>query len=82
MSDDPIEERPKVRVDWFIADVISISVELDGKLMEEMVGQATQYLKANPGGVPWEKWSLLSEASRMAFAEAAERIRVREVLSQ
>lgn len=69
----------KVRIDWFLADVANVEVELTEELMAAMVGMAIQYLKVT-GHMPWERWSLLSEASRAAFESAAEQLKVRETV--
>jgi hypothetical protein len=64
----------KVRADWFIVDAVPVEVELTDELKAAMVTNAEMYLRA-VGTLTWEKWSLLSEASRAAFLEAGERVR-------
>lgn len=75
-----MEEKQKVRIDWFMADVLSVEIEVNEEVLKGLVLSAIQFLKANPGGMPWEKWSLLSDVSRVAFSEAAEQLRVRNAL--
>jgi hypothetical protein len=72
-----MEEARKVRVDWFICDVTNIEVDLSPALMGGLISSAMQYLKAN-GTITWEKWSLLSDASRMAFSEAFNTLKSRD----
>lgn len=74
-----MEEKQKVRVDWFLADVATVEIEVTQELMGAMIGTAFQYLKVN-GDLPWEKWSLLSEVSRSAFMAAAEQLKTREIV--
>lgn len=69
------------RVDWFMADVFVISTKVGEKEIEAMVSQAIQYLKAGRP-LEWEKWSLLSPSSRLAFSEAAARLKVAEVFGK
>lgn len=66
----------KTRIDWFMADVLEVSVEVNEEMLEALVKAAEMYLRG--GGKPpdWREWSLLSEASRMAFLKAAENMRV------
>lgn len=70
--DDP--KPVKVRIDWFMADVLAVEIELNEQALEEMVSHAAGYLRAG-GPVPWDRWSLLSEASRTAFLMASERVK-------
>lgn len=74
-----MEEKQKVRVDWFIADVANVEIELSEELVGGLVEGAIEYLQAN-GSLRWEQWSLLSGASRAAFAEAGKQLKLREVL--
>lgn len=69
----------KVRIDWFIADVAEVEVQVTEELIGSMISTAMQYLRVN-GNVPWEKWSLLSTTSRMAFEAAAEQLKTRETV--
>jgi hypothetical protein len=73
-----MEETKKVRVDWFLADVANVEIDLTSDLMAAMIANALQYLKT--GTLTWEKWSLLSEASRYAFAEASSQLKTRDTL--
>lgn len=77
---DSVSEPKKCRIDWFSADVLNVEITLTDEAMAALVGTAIQYLKANPGGMPWEKWSLLSEVSRTAFTAAADHLKTRELL--
>lgn len=69
----------KTVIDWYLADMIQTEIEVSEELYGAMVLNAVEFLKAN-GSVDWKAWSMLGEASRKAFAEAGERIRVRAVL--
>lgn len=71
----------KVRIDWFLADVANVEIQLTPELTTAMIGMAVEYLKVSRG-IPWEKWSLLSEASRAAFQAAAEQLKIREMVDQ
>jgi hypothetical protein len=73
-----MEEKKKVRVDWFIADVANIEIDVSPELMGGLIGNAIEYLKV--GELTWEKWSLLSEASRAAFVEAKNQLQTRDTL--
>ena len=73
-----MEEKQKVRVDWFICDVANVEIDLSPELMGGLIASAMQYLKT--GTLTWEQWSLLSEASRQAFTEAATQIKTRDTL--
>lgn len=75
-----MEEKQKARIDWFMADVLNVEVEINEDVLKGLIVSAMEFLKANPGGMPWEKWSLLSQASRVAFSEAAEQLKVRNTL--
>lgn len=70
-----MSEPIKVRVDWFLADVMVVEVQLDEDLKGRLVAEAEMYIRTN-GRLPWEKWSLLSDASRAIFLEASERAKV------
>jgi hypothetical protein len=69
--DDP--KPVKVRVDYFMAEVFSVEIEVTPEALEIMVQQAEAFLKC--GGMVWDKWSLLNDASRTAFLMAAERVK-------
>lgn len=71
----------KVRIDWFLADVANVEIQLTPELTAAMVGMAVEYLKVSKG-IPWEKWSLLSKESRAAFQAAAEQLQIREMVDQ
>jgi len=60
----------KVRLDWFIGDVTNVEIDVTPELMGALIEAAIQY-KRSGGTLTWEKYSLLSDASRLAF-EAAE----------
>ena len=72
-------EQEKVRVDWFMADVVNLEIDLTEKLVGALMANAVEYLHVN-GGMPWEKWSLLSGASRIAFVEAAKQLKLRDTI--
>lgn len=72
-----MEDPKKVRVDWFVADVANVEIDLTDDLMTGLIGNAVEYLRAN-GAITWEKWSLLSSASRAAFSAAASQLKARE----
>lgn len=68
-------------IDWFIADMVQMEVDVNEELYEALVQNAMEFLKAN-GTVDWKSWSMLGEASRKAFADAGERIKTRSVLRE
>jgi predicted deacylase len=71
-----LDEEPKpvkVRVDYFMAEVFNVEIDVTPEAMEAMAQQAEAFLRC--GGMVWDKWSLLNEASRTAFLMAAERVR-------
>lgn len=70
-----MSDAAKVRVDWFLADALVVEVEISEETKVQLVAQAEMYIRTN-GQLPWEKWSLLSDASRAVFLEAAERAKV------
>lgn len=73
MSD---EEKPvKVRMDFFMVDVFPVEIDLTEEALGQMVAYAESFLRSG-GVMPWDRWSLLSEASRMAFLKASENVRV------
>ena len=71
----------KVRIDWFLADVANVEIQITPELTAAMVGMAVEYLRVSKG-ISWEKWSLLSQASRTAFQAAAEQLKIREMVDQ
>lgn len=68
-----------IGIDWFIADVGALSVELTPALSEAMMAHAKEFIAAG-GQIGWERWALLGTASRAAFREAAEALKIRAVL--
>lgn len=71
----------KTVIDWFIADLAQIPIEVPEEMYETMVAQAIAYLKVG-SPITWERWSQLGEASRLAFVDAAERLKIRSVLER
>lgn len=71
LPDDP--KPVKVRVDYFMAEVFNVEIEVTPDSLEIMAQQAEAFLKC--GGMVWDKWSLLNDASRTAFIMAAERVK-------
>ena len=70
----PDDPKPvKVRVDYFMAEVFNVEIEVTPDSLEIMAQQAEAFLKC--GGMVWDKWSLLNDASRTAFIMAAERVK-------
>ena len=67
------ETLKKVRIDFFIADVANIEIDVTDDLIENMMEQATQYLMLN-GKVDWNTYSLMSDLTRFIFNQAALRI--------
>ena len=68
------EQAPSERVDWFMADVFSVTAKVGEKEMESLIAAAVQYLKV--GRLDWKDWSLLSPSSRAAFAAAAASLKI------
>ena len=64
----------KVRVDWLIADVANIEIDLTPDLMGALIEAAVKFKQAG-GALTWEKYSLLSDASRAAFQAAEEKMK-------
>ena len=70
----PDEPKPaKVRIDYFMAEVFNVEIDITPESLEVMAQAAYSFLKC--GGMVWEKWSLLNDASRTAFLMAAERLK-------
>jgi hypothetical protein len=68
------EDKPvKVRVDYFMAEVFNVEIDVTPETLEVMASAAEAFLKC--GGMVWDKWSLLNDASRTAFIMAAERVK-------
>jgi len=74
-----MEEKRKVRIDWFLADVANVEIEVTEELLTALVGNAIEYIMVN-GTMPWDKWSLLSKCSRDAFVAAAKQLKLRDTL--
>ena len=68
----PDDKPVKVRVDYFMAEVFNVEIDVTPESLEVMAQAAYGFLKC--GGMVWDKWSLLNDASRTAFLMAAERI--------
>lgn len=68
-------------VDWFLADLGGIQVPLTEELRAAMLAHAREFLAAG-GRVEWARWALLGPASRAAFREAVEEMKIRAVLSE
>lgn len=65
----------KTRVDWFLADILNIQIEVKDEDREALVQQAEAWLKAT-GQVPWDRWAMLGDESRKILVEAGERVRL------
>lgn len=63
----------KVRVDYFMAEVFNVEIDVTPQALEIMAQQAEAFLRC--GGMVWDKWSLLNDASRTAFLMAAEKVK-------
>lgn len=79
MSDE--EKIEHVPADWFISDLGILAVPLTPELKETMLNHAKEFLTAG-GRVEWERWALLGPASRAAFREASEELKIRQVLAE
>ena len=71
------EPKQKVRIDFFIADVANVEIDVSEELLEGMMEKATQYLQIK-GGVGWQEFSLMSDLTRFVFQQAAERLHERK----
>lgn len=70
----PDDPKPvKVRIDYFMAEVFNVEIDVTPESIEIMAQQAEAFLRC--GGMVWDKWSLLNDASRTAFLMAAERVK-------
>lgn len=69
-----------IGIDWFTADIGGLEVPLTEALQGAMLAHAKEFLAAG-GRVEWERWALLGPASRAAFREAAEELKIRNVLA-
>lgn len=69
--DDP--KPVKVRVDYFMAEVFNVEIDVTPESLEVMAQAAEGFLRC--GGMVWDKWSLLNDASRTAFLMASERVK-------
>lgn len=68
----------KIRIDWFLADVVNVEIDLTPELMGALIEAAIRYKQAG-GTITWEKYSLLSDASRLAFEAAEEKMKSPEL---
>jgi hypothetical protein len=64
----------KVRIDWFLADVFAVEIDVTDEAQAQMVVHAEMFLRCG-NTLSWDKWSLLSESSRAAFLKASENVR-------
>lgn len=74
------DEVDKARVDWFMADIFVIGIEITDAMRANLLAEAARYIRAN-GSLPWDKWSLLSDFSRKVFEEAAKHVEILADLS-
>ena len=70
----------KTVIDWLIADLIQTELDVSDEMYEALVKHAMDYLRV--GRLSWQQWSLLGAASRKAFVEAADSLRIQSVLKE
>ena len=73
------QEIRKTRIDWLIADISETEVEVTEELWRSMLNHCAEFLSAG-GRISWERWAMLSPASRAAFSEAAAALKIRSAL--
>lgn len=76
---EPKEEPRKTRLDWLIADISEVEIDVTPELWESMLTHAAEFLSAG-GRIEWSRWAMLGPASRAAFAEAAAALKIRSAL--
>lgn len=76
---EPKAESRKTRLDWLIADISEVEIDVTEELWASMLTHAMEFLSAG-GRISWERWSMLGPASRLAFVEAAAALKIRSAL--
>lgn len=76
-----VEAPRTTSLDFFIADTANLQIPWTQELSERLTNHAVQFLMAG-GVLTWERYSMLGDASREAFAEAATYLKIRSALEQ
>ena len=67
MADEPLQPPRKTSLDWFISQIMNLSVDWTPELDSMLDVWARQYIAVNGGLPEWKDWIQLGQATRDAF---------------
>lgn len=63
------EETTKTSVDWFLADILTLKVDVTPELRELLKKRAAEYVTITSALPSWDRWLMLGDATREAFLD-------------